>query len=399
MAARLKEGITIIKYAKRIKKIPEYPFAELDRKIAAKRAQGADVISLGVGDPDLPTPKRIIDTLCREAANADNHKYPSYQGMLSFREAVARWYKRRFDVDLDPVKEVVSLIGSKEGIAHIYLAFVQTGDISLVPSPGYPVYGVGTLLADGTSHIMPLLSKNNFLPDLDAIPTEVLNKARIMFVNYPNNPTSACCTLDFYEKVVNFAKKHGIVLCSDNAYSEITYDGYLAPSILQVPGAKDIAIEFHSLSKTYCMTGWRCGFAVGNPDIIAGLAQIKTNVDSGLFQAIQYAGITALDEVTDEVEEIKAVFQKRRDIIIDGLNSMGWKLEKPKGTFYIWAHAPEGYDAETFANRVIEEANVVITPGKAFGDTEETKNYFRISFTINEERLKEALDRMSKLKF
>lgn len=389
----------MIKYAKRLNKIPLYPFAELDRKISVLRGQGADVISLGVGDPDLPTPKRIIDTLCREASNPANHRYPSYEGMPAFREAVARWYKGRYNVDLDPAKEIVSLIGSKEGIAHIYPAFIQTGDISLVPSPGYPVYNVGTILADGTPYIMPLVAKNNFLPDYDSIPAEVLKNAKLMFVNYPNNPTSACCTIEFLEKTVAFARKHGIILCSDNAYSEIAYDGYVAPSVLQVPGAKDIAIEFSSLSKTYCMTGWRCGFAVGNADIISGLAKIKTNVDSGLFQAIQYAGITALDECADEVERIKETFQKRRDIVVDGLNSMGWNLQKPKGTFYIWAPAPAGLTGAEFAARVIEESHVVLTPGQSFGDTEEAKNYFRISFTLNDDRLREALDRMRKLKF
>lgn len=387
------------KFAKRLKKIPEYPFAELDKKIMALRSKGADVISLGVGDPDIPTPKKIIETLTREAANPDNHRYPSYEGMPVFREAVAAWYKRRFNVDLDPANEVMSLIGSKEGIAHIYLAFVQAGDISLVPSPGYPVYNAGTILAEGTPHVLPLLSKNRFLPDLDAIPAEALSKARILFINYPNNPTAATCTLDFYSKAVDFARKNDIVLCSDNAYSEITYDGYKAPSILQVEGAKDVAIEFHSLSKTYCMTGWRCGFAVGNPEILSGLAQVKTNVDSGLFQAVQHAGITALNEVTGELDEMLAIFQRRRDLVVDALNGMGWNIEKPRGTFYIWAPTPDGLDCAAFADRVLEEAHVVVTPGGAFGAGDEVRRFFRISFTLNDARLEEAMERLGKLKF
>jgi LL-diaminopimelate aminotransferase len=394
-----KEAIVIIKYAKRLKKIPEYPFAELDRKKAALIEKGADVISLAVGDPDIPTPKKIIETLAREAANPANHQYPSYEGMLIFREAVARWYHKRFGVTLDPKKEVVSLIGSKEGIAHIYPAFVQAGDISLVPSPGYPVYNAGTILAEGTPLVMPLLSRNNFLPDFDAIPAEALDKARIMFVNYPNNPTAATASLDFYKRAVAFAREHDIVLCSDNAYSEITYDGYKAPSILEVEGAKDVAIEFHSLSKSYCMTGWRCGFAVGNADILAGLAQVKTNVDSGLFQAIQHAGITALDEVSDDMQEMLQTFTERRNLVVDSLNSMGWKLEKPKGTFYVWAPVPEGMDCVQFVARVLEEAHVAVTPGTAFGAEDEVKRFFRISFTLNSKRLEEAMERIGKLKF
>ena len=357
------------------------------------------MISLAVGDPDIPTPPKIIETLIKQAKNPANHQYPSYEGMLVFREAVARWYKKRFNVTLDPRKEVVSLIGSKEGVAHIYPAFVQAGDISLVPSPGYPVYHAGTILAEGTPLVMPLLARNNFLPDFDAIPVEALDKARIMFVNYPNNPTAATATLGFYEKAVRFAKDNDIVLCSDNAYSEITYDGYKAPSIFEVEGAKDIAIEFHSLSKTYCMTGWRCGFAVGNPDILAGLAQVKTNVDSGLFQAIQYAGITALDEVSGELEEMLETFTKRRNLVVDSLNAMGWDLDKPKGTFYVWAPVPEGMDCVQFVGRVLEEAHVALTPGTAFGQGDEVKRFFRISFTLNSKRLEQAMERIRKLKF
>lgn len=356
-----------------------------------------DVISLGIGDPDIPTPKKIIETLQREAMNPQNHQYPSYEGMYAYREAVANWYKRRFNVTLDPKDEVLSLIGSKEGIAHIYLAYVQPGDISLVPSPGYPVYNIGTILADGTSFFMPLLKKNAFLPDLDAIPQEALNKAKIMFLNYPNNPTAAIAPIEYLRKAVLLAKKHDIVLCHDCAYSELAYDGYVAPSILEIEGAKEVAIEFHSLSKTYCMTGWRCGFAVGNKEILRGLAKVKENVDSGLFQAIQYAGITALNEVEDEVIEIRDTFKERRDLVVSALNSMGWEIAAPKATFYIWAPVPDGYTSESFCEKVMEEAGVVVTPGNGFGASGE--GYFRIAYCLGKEKLTEAMDRIAKIKF
>jgi len=389
--------IAIFKYSKRIEKIPPYLFADLDKKRDAVKARGVDVISLSIGDPDVPTPKRIVETLQREAANPANHQYPSYEGMYEFREAVANWYKRRFGVTLDPKDEVLSLIGSKEGIAHIYLAFVQPGDISLVPSPGYPVYNIGTILADGTPYIMPLLKKNAFLPDLDAIPQEALHKAKIMFINYPNNPTAATASIEFFRKAIQLAKKYDIALCHDCAYSEMSYDGYVAPSILQVEGAKEIACEFHSLSKTYCMTGWRCGFLVGNKEILEGLAKVKTNVDSGLFQAIQKAGITALNDVEDEVAEICDTFKERRDLCVEALNGMGWDLTPPKATFYIWAPVPKGCTSEQFCSRVLEEAGVAVTPGNGFGA--EGEGYFRIAYCLKMDRLAEALDRISKLKF
>lgn len=354
------------------------------------------MISLGVGDPDIPTPKNIIEALKKAVDNPENHRYPSYEGLPQFREAAAAWMHRRFDVTMDADKEVVSLIGSKEGIAHIYLSFVQLGDISLVPSPGYPVYNIGTILADGTTHVMPLTAKHNFLPDLDAIPPEVLNKARIMFVNYPNNPTAAVTDLDFLRKVVNLCKKYDIVLCHDAAYSEVTYDGYRSPSIFQVEGAKELAVEFHSLSKTYNMTGWRLGFAVGNPEIIKGLAHVKSNVDSGVFQAVQVAGITALETPDAELQPLREIFRERRDIAVDALNTMGWKLAKPKGTFYIWAPVPKGTKCVEFCSRVIQETGVAITPGTAFGA--EGEGYFRISYTVGTDRLREAMDRLTKMK-
>jgi len=389
--------INIFKYAKRIEKIPPYLFADLDKKREQVAARGVDVINLSVGDPDLPTPARIVEELARAAADPSNHQYPSYEGMPSFREAVAEWYKRRFDVALDPKSEVLSLIGSKEGIAHIYLAFVQPGDISLVPSPGYPVYNVGTIFSDGTPYTMPLLKKNNFLPDLDAIPQEALQKAKIMFINYPNNPTAATAGIEFFRKAVQLAKKYDIALCHDCAYSELSYDGYVAPSILQVEGAKEIACEFHSLSKTFCMTGWRCGFVVGNREILAGLAKVKTNVDSGLFQAIQHAGIVALREVADEVHEICETFRERRDVAVEGLKSLGWDVTPPKSTFYIWAPVPQGYTSIDFCSRVLEESGVSLTPGVGFGA--EGEGWFRIAYCKDKSRIAEAIDRLSKVKF
>ncbi|HOC93021.1 MAG TPA: LL-diaminopimelate aminotransferase [bacterium] len=387
----------MIKYSKRIDKIPPYLFADLDKKRQEVAARGVDVINLSVGDPDLPTPKKIIEVMKREIDNPANHQYPSYEGMPAFREAVSEWYKRRFNVDLDSDREVISLIGSKEGIAHIYLAFVQPGDISLVPSPAYPVYNIGTILADGTSHVMPLLRKNGFMPDLDAIPQEVLSKAKIMMLNYPNNPTGAVTSIEFMRKAVQLARKHDIVLCHDCAYSELTYDGYVAPSILQVEGAKDIAAEFHSLSKTFCMTGWRVGFFVGNRQIVEGLAKVKTNVDSGLFQAIQHAGIAAMNECDEESAEICEVFSERRDIIVKGLTDIGYDVSSPKASFYLWTPVPHGLKSIEFCKRLLEEAGVAVTPGVGFGA--EGEGYFRIAFTRSKERLEEAVDRISKIKF
>lgn len=385
-----------MKFTKRLEKVPPYPFAELDKKKNAVIAKGMDVINLGVGDPDLPTPQKVIETLCKEAANPINHQYPSYEGMPVFRQAACDWYKKRFGVSIDSEKEIVSLIGSKEGIAHIFPAFVQLGDIALVPSPAYPVYKVATILSDGTPYIMPLRKKNGFLPDLDAIPAEARDKARIMFLNYPNNPTAATATMEFFEKAVKFARENDIALCHDNAYSELTFDGYVAPSILQVDGAKDVAVEFHSLSKTFCMTGWRVGFAVGNPEIIAGLSKIKTNVDSGLFQAIQHAGITAMRDCDDEQEEIRTVFGERRTALVNALNKIGWKVESPKATFYLWVNVPTDETAIDFCSRVIEETGVIITPGVGFGD--EGEGFFRIAYTKSKERLEEAVERLAKVK-
>ncbi|MDA8212818.1 MAG: LL-diaminopimelate aminotransferase [Clostridia bacterium] len=382
----------LLQEAKRIQQLPPYLFARIEQRIAQAKEDGVDVISLGIGDPDRPTPKHIIDKAAGQLYNSENHQYPSSVGMLSFRQAVAQYYKNRFNVELDAKSEVVTLIGSKEGIAHISWCYLDPGDISLVPDPGYPVYGTGSALAGAQPYIMPLKAENKFLPDLDAIPEDVAKKAKLMFLNYPNNPTGAIASLDFYKKVVDFAKKYDILVCHDSAYQDLSFDGYLAPSFLEVPGAKEIGIEFGSCSKPYNMTGWRIGWAAGNPQAINALGRLKSNLDSGQFQAIQYAGIAALTGPQDSVKEISKVYQERRDIVVNGLNSMGWKLEAPKSTIYVWAPVPKGYDSISFAEYVFEKSGVVVTPGNGYG--EHGEGFFRISLCIEQERIQEALERI-----
>ena len=386
----------MITEAKRIQNIPPYLFARIEKKIDKARAKGIDIISLGIGDPDRPTPEFIIEEMAKEIYNPVNHQYPSSVGMLSFRKAVADWYAKRFKVELDPATEVCTLIGSKEGVANINYCFVDPGDINLVPDPGYPVYGTGTLLAGGTPYLMPLTEANGFVPDLDAIPEDVAKKAKIMYLNYPNNPTGATCKPAFFEKAVAFAKKYDIIICHDNAYAEMTYDGYVAPSFLATPGAKDVAIEFNSLSKPFNMTGWRIGFAVGNAKVIQTLAKYKSNVDSGAFQAIQYAAIKGLTDPRgkEAIDNMKKVYEARRDILVGGLNSIGWNLPMPKATFYVWAPVPKGYDAASFAEYVFEKCAVIITPGNGYGPN--GNGYFRATLTVEENRMQEAIDRMKK---
>lgn len=378
--------------AQRIQKLPPYLFARIERKIEEAREKGVDIISLGIGDPDLPTPSHIIDKLAEEARHPENHRYPTSVGMLSFRQAVADWYNRRYGVELDPRSEVVTLIGSKEGIAHISFCYVNPGDINLVPDPGYPVYGIGTLLAGGEPYLMPLKEEQGFLPDLSAIPSDVARRAKLMFINYPNNPTGAVVQNNFFAEVVEFAKSYDIIVCHDAAYSEITYDGYRAPSFLATPGAKEVGIEFNSLSKPYNMTGWRLGWACGRAEVIEALGRIKSNIDSGVFQAVQYAGIAALTGPQDGLQEVCRVYQERRDLVVEGFNSLGWRLSKPLGTFYVWAPVPRGYTSESFAEAVLEKAGVIVTPGNGYGTYGE--GYFRIALTIDKERIKEALERL-----
>lgn len=377
--------------AERLKKLPPYLFKEIDRKKAEVKAQGVDIIDLGIGDPDLPTPAPIIAALQEAATAPSNHRYPSYSGMPEYRAAVADWYKGRFHVDLDPEKEVLALIGSKEGIAHVPLAFVNPGDISLVPSPAYPVYNTATIFAGGESFFMPLTGENGFLPDLDAVPAEVAQKAKLLFLNYPNNPTAAVADESFFEKVVEFAQRHGILVCHDAAYSEIAYDGYRPPSFLQVKGARDVGIEFHSLSKTYNMTGWRIGFAAGNREAVEGLGAVKSNIDSGVFQAVQIAGIKALKGDQACVEQGIEVYTGRRNLMVEGLRKAGFELDTPKAGFYLWVKAPRGRTSGQVATRLLEKG-VVVTPGNGFGEPGE--GYFRIALTQKKERLAEALERI-----
>jgi len=385
-----------MKIAQRIQTIPPYLFVEIDKKKEEAIKRGVDIINLGIGDPDQPTPNNIIEKLRESVTDPKTHNYPPYQGTAKFRQAVALWYKKRFGVSLDADKEVMALIGSKEGIAHIFLAFIDPGDFSLIPDPAYPVYKTGTLFADGFPYIVPLLEKNNFLPDLEEIDEEIAQKAKLMFISYPNNPTGAIANKDFFEKVVKFAKKYDILVCHDFAYSEMTFDGYKASSFLEVDGAKDVGIEFHSLSKTYNMTGWRLGFAVGNKEAISALSIIKTNIDSGVFKAIQEAGIEALTGPQDNIEKMNKIYTGRRDVVINGLNKLGWNLKPTKATFYIWIPTLNGMNSMDFANLLLEKCGVIVTPGIGYGEYGE--GYARIALTVDEKRLEEALERLNNLK-
>jgi LL-diaminopimelate aminotransferase len=383
-----------LRSAKRIAKLPPYLFAEIDKKVAAKKAQGVDVISLGIGDPDQPTPPHIVEALCEQGRNPLNHRYPSYFGMPAFRAAAADWLSRRFGVSVDPDSEVLPMIGSKEGIAHIFLAFVDPEEHSLIADPGYPVYNTGTILAGGTPHFMPCVEENDFLPDLSAIPADVAADSKIMFIGYPNNPTSAIATDGFFADVVSFAKEHDIVVVHDNAYSEIAYDGYKPPSFLETPGARDVGVEFHSLSKSFNMTGWRIAFAAGNEKVIEALGRVKTNIDSGIFNAVQHAGIAALEGPQGCVAEMSAIYQRRRDMVMPVLADIGLHARTPKATIYVWVKVPDGYTSASFAEHVLDAAGVIVAPGTGYGPSGE--GYVRLSLTVADERLAEALGRIEK---
>lgn len=385
----------IFEKAERLKHLPPYLFAEIDRKKKEVAARGVDIISLGIGDPDLPTPKHIVERLKKAAEDPKNHKYPDYEGLYEFRAAASKFVEQRFGVKFDPATEVVSLIGSKEGIAHIPLAFVNPGDYVLVPDPAYPVYNIGTLFAGGISYIMPLKEENGFLPDLKAIPEDVLKKTKIMHINYPNNPTSATADKTFFEEVINLALKYKFIVCHDMAYSELFYEDKPI-SIFNVDGAKEVAIEMHSLSKTYSMTGWRIGFAVGNASIIEGLGKIKTNVDSGIFQAVQEAGIEALTGSQEKVDEYRQIYKERRDFVVNKLNALGYSFFYPRATFYVWVKTPNNMPSRDFCSKLLEEAGVVVTPGVGFG--EHGEGYFRIALTVDIKRIEEAFNRISKIK-
>lgn len=381
--------------ADRLQALPPYLFKEIDRLKAEVKAKGVDVINLGVGDPDQPTPDFIVKALQQAATNPEHHQYPAYSGMGAFRKSAAVWCKRRFGLALNPDTEVVTLIGSKEGIAHFPLAFINPGDIALVPTPAYPVYHSGTLFAGGTSHFMPLTAANNFLPDLNAIPEDIARKAKILFINYPNNPTGATADAAFFEKVVAFAKKYNIIVAHDAAYSEMGYDGYRPMSFLEVPGARDIGVEFHSLSKTFNMTGWRLGFAIGNAEILDGLGQVKANTDSGAFNAVQEAGIAALESDQSSITAMQKIYEERRDVLVKGLREMGLDVHTPKATFYVWCPTPKGMTSAAFTALLLQKAGVVTTPGSGFGDPGE--GYVRFALTVSKARMAEAVERMKKL--
>jgi len=379
--------------SRRVENLPPYLFVEITRKIAEKRARGEEVISFAIGDPDIPTPPNIIDRLCQAAQDPANHRYPESAGLPELRRAIAGWYEKRFGVYLDADKEVLPLIGAKEGIAHIALCFIDPGDVALVPDPGYPVYKIGTMLAGGEPHYLPLNEENDYLPDVDTIPARVLKKAKLLWLNYPNNPTGAVANIEFFNKIAKFAQKHGLAVCHDGPYTEVAYDGYQTVSFMQADGAREVGVEFHTLSKSYNMTGWRIGMAIGNPVMVDALRRIKSNMDSGIPQAIQYAAIEALTGPQDCIPEHNAIYQRRRDLLVNTLNSIGLKANLPKASLYVWAKVPDGYTSTGLANSLLEDAGVVVTPGTGYGKNGE--GYVRLSLTISDEELEKGLSRLT----
>lgn len=381
----------------RIDALPPYLFAEIDAAKIRARDRGVDVIDLGVGDPDLPTPPAVVESLATAARVTENHRYPSYQGLRDFQSAVARWYERRFGVRLDPATEVLSLIGSKEGIAHLPLALVDPGDVVLVPDPCYPVYVSGTTFAGGIVHAMPLRRERGFLPDLAAIPSDVARRAALVFANYPNNPTGAVAPPEFMRDLAAFGRATNTIVCHDAAYTEMAFDGWCAPSFLQAEGAREVGIEIHSCSKSFCMTGWRIGFAVGNRDVLAALGDVKKNVDSGVFQAVQRAAISALDLPESEMASRHEEFRRRRDALVEGLRAAGWDAVPPRATFYVWAPTPRGLPSVDVARRLLDEAGIVATPGVGFGAAGE--GYVRFAVTVSTDRVREAAARLARVRF
>ncbi len=376
----------------RVANLPPYLFAEISRKTAAKRAQGADIVTFGIGDPDLPTPPHVIDALEEAAHDPANHRYPESEGLPELRQAIAAWYERRFGLTFDPETEVLPLIGSKEGIGHVALCLIDPGDVALVPDPGYPVYSVGTMFAGGRCHFLPLREENDFLPDFSAIRDDVADAARVLWLNYPNNPTGAVANLDFFREAVAFARKHDIAICHDGPYSEVAFDGYRPVSFLQVEGAREVGIEFHSLSKTYNMTGWRVGMAVGNAKLIDALRRVKSNLDSGIPQAIQRMAIAALEGPQDVIEEHNAVYQRRRDRLVDALRRLGLRVRTPHASLYVWARVPPEFTSASFAERLLDDLAIVVTPGTGYGACGE--GYVRLSLTLPDGLLEEGLHRL-----
>jgi LL-diaminopimelate aminotransferase len=382
-----------MRFAQRLDLVPPYLFAELERKIEEKRRAGVDVISLGIGDPDLPTPDPVVRELQEAAATPATHRYPTNRGLEPFREAVAVFYAERFDVDVDPGTEVVPVLGGKEGVAHIALACLDPGDVALAPEPGYPPYTSGPLFAGAQVHYLPLREDNDFMPDLDAVTGEALARANLLFLNYPNNPTGAIAAPGFFDRAVAFAREHDLIVVHDNAYSEIAFGGYRPPSFLATDGAKDVGVEIFSLSKGWNMTGWRIGWVAGNAAVVESYRRLKTNLDSGMFDALQLAGVAALEETRDFPAEMSAIYERRRDLMIDALARIGLPATPPQATPYIWARVPEGHSSESFTELVLAEAGVVVSPGPSFGPSGE--GYVRISLTVADERLEEAARRIA----
>ncbi len=382
--------------AERLTKIPPYLFMELRKKIAKAKADGVDVISLAIGDPVEPTPDSIVEALCASAKAPENHRYPTDEekGMFAFRQEVARWYNERYGVTLDPANEILGLIGSKEGCHHFILGSVNPGDVVLMTDPGYPAYRSSILMGDGEPYNMPILAKNNYLPVFEDIPAPIVKKARAMFLNYPNNPTGACATREFFDRVVTFAKANNIAVCYDNPYSEILFDGQERLSFMTAKGAKDVGVELNSLSKPYNMTGWRIGMAVGNTELIAAMSKVKENTDSGIFNAIQFAGIHALKNETGAIRNMLAIYARRRELVLKTLAAIGIKFVPPKGTFYLWVPVPTGMTSIEFTNRLFEKTAVVVASGNAYGQYGE--GYIRISLTVPDNRLEEAMTRIKK---
>ena len=381
-----------MKFAKRLDTVPPYLFVEISRKIAAKKREGIEVISFGIGDPDIPTPTKVVEELRRTSLDSPNHRYPETDGLPEFRNAVAAWYNKRFGITVDADKEVLPLIGAKEGIGHASLCFINPGDIALVPDPGYPVYSVGTWFAGGECHWMPLIEENGWLPDLSAIPSDVAAKSKVMWLNYPNNPTGAVADEGYLKEVVEFAKANDIAVMHDACYTEVAYDGYKPLSFLEIPGAMEVGIEFHSLSKSYNMTGWRVGMAVGNSEMIDALMVVKSNLDSGIPNAVQYMGIEAMNITEEEIDERNSIYQGRRDRVVETLNKIGLEVEPPKASLYVWVRIPDGYSSAEFAELLLEERDVVVTAGNGYGPSGE--GYVRLSLTISESDLNEGLRRI-----
>ncbi len=381
-----------MKLAKRVEELPPYLFAQISKVIAAKKARGIDVVTFGIGDPDLPTPPHILAALHRAADDPANHRYPESEGLPELRGAIARWYERRFEVAFDPAREALALIGSKEGIAHMALTLIDPGDVALVTDPGYPVYEIGTTFAGGVAVKLPLRRESGWLPDLDAIPEDLAARARVLWLNYPNNPTAAVADLAFFEKAVAWAREYDVSICHDNPYCDVAFDGYRPLSIFQAPGARDVAIEFNSFSKIYNMTGWRIGMAVGNAELVDALMRVKSNIDSGIPQAIQEMAIEAVDGPQDVIADHNAIYQRRRDRIVETLRAIGLEVDPPKASLYVWAKLPEGVTSGDFAARLIEECAVVVTPGRGYGVNGE--GYVRLSVTIADDRMEEGLRRL-----